>query len=120
MAPTAPGEPEAIEACAAAVMGRIRQDRLERRLYRRRRPWLAAAAAATLVISGGIAWRTMVNGGSETLLPVVEARQDVELQNSPPTVEVEMQGKEVRIYQFANEEDADSAVYLIIDPAMEL
>ena len=120
MAPAAPGEPEAIEACAAAVMGRIRQDRLERSLNRRRRPWLAAAAAATLVISGGIAWRTMVNGGSETLQPVVEARRDVEMQNSPPTVEVEMQGKEFRVYQFANEEDADSAVYLIIDPAMEL
>jgi predicted anti-sigma-YlaC factor YlaD len=120
MAPTAPGKPEAIEACTAAVMARIRQDRLERRLHRRRRPWLAAAAAATLVISGGIAWRTMVVGGSETLQPVVEAQLDAGLQNSPPTVEVEMPGEEVRVYQFANDADADTAVYFIVDPALEL
>jgi len=120
MAPAAPGEPEAIEACTTAVMGRIRQDRLERRLHRRRRPWLAAAAAATLVISGGISWRALVGGGSETLQPVVEARRDAEPQNSPPTVEVEMAGEEVRVYQFASEEDSDTAVYFIVDPALEL
>ena len=120
MAPAAPGEPEKIEACAVAVMGRIRQDRLESRLHRRRRPWLAVAAAAALVISGGIAWRTMVGGGSGTLQPVVEARRDAELQSSPPTVEVEMAGEEVRVYQFANEADSDTAVYFIVDPALEL
>ena len=120
MAPAAPGEPEAIDACTTAVMGRIRQDRLERRLHRRRRPWLAAAAAATLVISGGISWRAFVSGGSETLQPVVEARRDAELQNSPPTVEVEMAGEEVRVYQFASEVDSDTAVYFIVDPALEL
>jgi len=120
MAPAVPGEPEEIEACAVAVMGRIRQDRLERRLHRRRRPWLAVAAAATLVISGGIAWRTMVGGGSGTLQPVVEARRDTELQSSPPTVEVEMAGEEIRVYQFANEADSDTAVYFIVDPALEL
>jgi len=120
MAPAVPGEPEEIEACAVAVMGRIRQDRLERRLHRRRRPWLAVAAAAALVISGGIAWRTMVGGGSGTLQPVVEARRDAELQSSPPTVEVEMAGEEVRVYQFANEADSDIAVYFIVDPALEL
>jgi anti-sigma factor RsiW len=120
MAPAAPGEPEAIEACAAAVMGRIRQDRLERRLHRRRRPWMAVAAAATLVISGGIAWRTMISGGSGTLQPVVEGLRDAELQQSPPTVEVEMSGEDVRVYQFANDANADTAVYFIVDPALEL
>ncbi|MCJ7755726.1 MAG: zf-HC2 domain-containing protein [Thermoanaerobaculales bacterium] len=119
MAPAAPGEPEAIEACAAAVMGRIRQDRLERRLHRRR-PWMAVAAAATLVISGGIAWRTMISGGSGTLQPVVEGLRDAELQQSPPTVEVEMSGEDVRVYQFANDANADTAVYFIVDPALEL
>ena len=120
MAPSAPGEPEAVEACAAAVMSRIRQDRLERRLHRRRRPWMAAAAAAIMVLSGGLAWRTMIGGGSETLQPAVEAQLDPELQKSPPTVEVEMAGEEVRVYQFANDEDADTAVYFIVDPALEL
>jgi len=120
MAPVAPVEPEAIDACAAAVLGRIRQDRLERRLHRRRRPWMAAAAAATIVVSGGIAWRTVVGGGSGNLQPVLEAQRDAELRSSPPTVEVEMPGEEVRIYQFANDEDGATAVYFIVDPALEL
>ena len=120
MAPAAPGEPEAIEACATAVMGRIRQDRLERRLHRHRRPWMAAAAAAIMLVSGGVAWRTIIGGGSGALQPTVEAQRDSELQNSPPTVEVEMPGEEVRVYQFANDEDADTAVYFIVDPALEL
>jgi anti-sigma factor RsiW len=120
MAPAAPSEPEAVEACAAAVMGRIRQDRLERRLHRRR-PWMAAAAAAAImVVSGGLVWRTMTGGWSGTLQPAVEAQRAPELQNSPPTVEVEMPGEGVRVYQFANDEDADTAVYFIVDPALEL
>ncbi len=120
MAPVAPVEPEAIDACAAAVLGRIRQDRLERRLHRRHRPWMAAAAAAIIVVSGGIAWRTIVGGGSGNLQPVLEAQRDAELRSSPPTVEVEMAGEGVRIYQFANDEDGDTAVYFIVDPALEL
>ncbi len=82
--------------------------------------WMAVAAAATIVMSGGIAWRTMVGGGSGTSQPVADARRDAELQNSPPTVEVEMSGEEVRVYQFANDADADTAVYFIVDPALEL
>ena len=120
MAPAAPSEPEAIEACAAAVVGRIRQDRLERRLHQRRRPWLAAAAAAIMVVSGGLAWRTMTGGLSGTLQPVVEAQRNSDLQHASPTVEVEMAGEEVRVYQFANDEDADTAIYFIVDPALEL
>lgn len=120
MAPATPGEPGAVEACAAAVMGRIRQDRLERRLHRRRRPWMAAAAAAIVMVSGGLAWRTVIGGWSGTLRPAVEAQREPELQKSPPTVEVEMPGEEVRVYQFANDEDGDTAVYFIVDPALEL
>ena len=117
MAPAAPSEPEAVEACAAAVMGRIRQDRLERRLHRRR-PWMAAAAAAIMVVSGGLAWRTINTGG--TPQPTVEAQGDSVLQVAPPSVEVEMAGEDVRVYHFANDEDADTAVYFIVDPALEL
>jgi hypothetical protein len=51
---------------------------------------------------------------------VVEARRDAELLSSPPTVEVDMAGEEVRVYQFANEADTDTAVYFIVDPALEL
>jgi hypothetical protein len=100
-------------------MGRIRQDRLERRLHRRR-PWMAAAAAAIMVVGGGIAWRTVIDGGSGAPQPAVEVQQDPGLQISPPTVEVEMAGEGVRVYQFANDEDADTAVYFIVDPALEL
>jgi hypothetical protein len=120
MAPAAPAEPEAIEACATAVMGRIRQDRLERRLQRHRRPWLAAAAAAIILVSGGVAWRTTIGAGSGVFQPAVDALRDSELHNSPPTVEVEMPGEEVRVYQFANDEDENTAVYFIVDPALEL
>jgi anti-sigma factor RsiW len=120
MVPATPSEPEAIEVCTAAVVGRIRQDRLERRLHRRRRPWMAAAAATIILASGGIAWRTMIGGGIGTLEPAVEAQRGTEQRNSPPTVEVEMPGEEVRVYQFANEEDVNTAVYFIVDPALEL
>jgi len=120
MAPVAPVEPEAIDACATAVLGRIRQDRLERRLHRRRRPWMAAAAAAIMVVSGGLAWRSMIGGGSGTLQPAVEAQRGTEQQIAPPSVEVETAGEDVRVYQFANDEDGATAVYFIVDPALEL
>ncbi len=120
IAPAAPSEPQAVEACAAAVMGRIRQDRLERTLHRRRHPWMAAAAAAIIVVSGGLAWRGMIDGGGGTPQSTFESQRNPGLQISPPTVEVEMAGEGVRVYQFANDEDADTAVYFIVDPALEL
>jgi predicted anti-sigma-YlaC factor YlaD len=118
MAPAEPADPEAIEACTAAVMGRIRQDRFERRLHRRRRPWLAAAAAAVMVISGGLAWRTVSSVGN--LQPAVEAQRDSEQRIAPPSVEVETKGEDIRVYQFADDADGDTAVYFIVDPALEL
>jgi len=118
LAPAEPGDPEAIEACTAAVMGRIRQDRLERRLHRRRRPWLAAAAAAIMVVSAGLAWRTVSSVGNPQ--PAVEAQRDSQEQIAPPSVEVETAGEDIRVYQFANDEDGDTAVYFIVDPALEL
>jgi hypothetical protein len=35
-------------------------------------------------------------------------------------VEVDMNGDDVRVYQFATEEDTDTAVYFIVNPALEL
>jgi hypothetical protein len=35
-------------------------------------------------------------------------------------VEVEMAGEEVRVYQFATDGDTNTAVYFIVDPALEL
>jgi predicted anti-sigma-YlaC factor YlaD len=114
-----PAAAGSVEACAAAVTARIRQDRFERRLHHRRRPWLAAAAAAVMVVSGGLVWRAMV-GDEKTAGPAVETAQDLEPHISPPTVEVEMTGEEVRVYQFATDGDTNTAVYFIVDPALEL
>jgi len=117
MAPAVPAGPDEIAACTTAVIGRIRQDRLQRRLHRRRRPWLAAAAAAIMAVSAGLAWRTVSSVGD--LQPAVEAQRDPN-QNAPPSVEVEAAGEDVRVYQFASDEDGDTAVYFIVDPALEL
>jgi anti-sigma factor RsiW len=119
IAPAKPAAAESVEACVAAVTGRIRQDRVERRLHHRRRPWLAAAAAVVMVVSGGLAWRTMV-GGERTGNSAVETAQDLDARVSPPSVEVEMTGDDVRVYQFATDGDSDTAVYFIVDPALEL
>jgi anti-sigma factor RsiW len=110
--------PEKTEACAAAVQARIRQDRLLRRLQRRR-PWMAAAAAAVVVLSGGIAWRTMF-GPEGAGNSAVGTGQDLDSRVSPPSVEVEMAGDDVRVYQFATDGDNDTAVYFIVDPSLEL
>jgi anti-sigma factor RsiW len=119
IAPARPAVPESVEACVAAVTGRIRQDRVERRLHHRRRPWLAAAAAAVVAVSGGLAWRAMVGnegGGSSA----IGTARDIDQPVSPPTVEVEAMGDDVRVYQFATDGDDDTAVYFIVDPALEL
>lgn len=120
VAPAPVTDPAAVEDCVAAVTTRIRQDRFERRLRRNNRPWIAAAAAAIIVIGGGLTWRTVISGGGATPGRVIEASRDVEGQATPPTVEFEMPGEEVRVYQFATEGDDDTAVYFIVDPGLEL
>jgi anti-sigma factor RsiW len=109
-----------VEACAAAVTARIRQDRLQNRLNRRRLPWLAAAAATIVAVSGGLAWRVMTGGGEAILQPSADTLRKVEEQTIPPTVEVETDGDEVRVYRFTTDDDANTAVYFIVDPALEL
>jgi anti-sigma factor RsiW len=120
VAPAPATDPAAIEDCVAAVTTRIRQDRFERRLRRNSRPWIAAAAAAVMVIGGGLTWRTFISSDGATPGPAIEASRDVEGQATPPTVEVEMSGEEVRVYQFATDGDGDTAVYFIVDPTLEL
>ncbi len=51
---------------------------------------------------------------------LLDAVTNVEAEIAPPSVEVEMAGDDVRVYQFANEEDGDTAVYFIVNPALEL
>ena len=117
-APETAADPEAVEACAAAVTARIRQDRLASRLRGRRLPWMAAAAAAAMVVSAGVVWRATVGTDNAGLAPL-ETAQELEPIIAPPTVDVEAMGEEVRVYQFATDGD-DTAVYFIVDPALEL
>jgi stage V sporulation protein SpoVS len=95
-APETPVSQAEIEGCAAAVTAQIRQQRLARSLSRHRRPWLAVVPATA------------------------EVHLDDNARSVPPIVEVEMAGEDVRVYQFAVDEDDDTAVYFIVNPAMEL
>jgi predicted anti-sigma-YlaC factor YlaD len=119
MAESGPVDLARIEACAAAVTGQIRQQRLAGSL-RRRRPWLAAAAAAAVVLVGAGVWRLMPVDGDIGPAVAVAVSETSGTGAAPPSVEVEMAGDNVRVYQFAAEEDTDTAVYFIVNPAMEL
>ena len=110
-------DPAGVETCAAMVTAQIRQERLGRRLKRRRGPWLAAAAAALLVVLGTLAWRVVPGGGGA---PATLATGAASEEAAPPTVEVEMGGEGVRVYQFASDGDPDTAAYFIVNPALEL
>jgi hypothetical protein len=114
----APNE-ERVERCTQAVVSEIRQDRLKQRLGTRRRRWLAAAAAVLVAIVGGAVWRIADHYGEMTPSEVAEASRP-EHASPPPRVEVDMTGDGVRVYQFAEEDDGDSAVYFIVNPALEL
>ena len=112
-------DPERVEACVAAVTSQIRQQRLERRLRGRRRPWLAAAAAAALVAAGAIGWQLMPSAEAPQAPPLAEIEGADERVQQPPSIEVEMADETVRVYQFAADDD-DTAVYFVVNPAMEL
>ncbi len=109
-----------VEACTRAVLSQVRQRRLERRLGSRRRPWLAAAAAAVLALGAAAIWGvTGLVSAPEVATPapgfVGAAAHDA----PPPKVEVDMVGEGVRVYQFAQDDDADTAVLYIVNPALE-
>ena len=119
-APEMPVSEADVEGCAAAVTAQIRQQRLARSLSRRRRPWLAVAAAAVIMIAGGLSWK-VIHGGVEAPIPATaEVQLHDDARSAPPTVEVEMAGEDVRIYQFATDKDDNTAVYFVVNPAMEL
>ena len=73
-----------------------------------------------MVVAGGLGWRYLGGGGEGMPGPTIEASHEIEAQASPPTVEVEAPGEDVRVYQFAMDGDDDTAMYLIVDPTLEL
>lgn len=111
-----------VERCADSVATMIRQDRLQRRLRSPRRTWLAAAAAVLVVLTGSVLWRTTAHGpvgssATPTVGPVVAAATETA---PPPRVEVEMGEENLRVYQFSDAGDENTAVYFIVNEAMEL
>jgi len=119
-----PAEPDPVrvEGCAEAVLAQLRQQRLSRRLAPRRRRWLAAAAAVVVAVVGGTSWRLMRQDEETTPAGVgVQAVENVDRESvqPPPRVEVDMTGEGVRVYQFAQEEDDNTAVFFVVNPALE-
>ena len=72
MAESRPVDLARVEACAVAVTGQIRQQRLAGRLQRNRRPWLAAVAAVAVAVVGAAAWQMLPIAGDA--LPAVVTR----------------------------------------------
>ncbi len=109
-----------VEACAHAVAAQVRQARLARRLGGRRRFLLAAAAALAVVAGGAVTWR-LVEKSPEIPVPAsAVAHTESTVAPEPPTVEIDMAGEDVRVYRFATDENRDTAVYFVVNPAMEL
>jgi anti-sigma factor RsiW len=112
--------PARVDACTRAVLSQVRQRRLERRLGARRRPWLAAAAAAVLALGAAAIWGvTGLRPGPEPAAPAPGFVGAAVREVPPPKVEADMAGEGVRVYQFAQEDDADTAVLYIVNPALE-
>jgi len=108
-----------IENVTGAVLGQIRQERLERRLHRHRGRWLAAAAAIVMMVAGVTGWRFLSPDGGEVPPAIAEVSRTGE-SSPPPRVEVDMPGSGVRVYQYADQQDSDTAVYFIVNPSLEL
>ncbi len=106
---------ERVAACVGAVRALTHGERLRRDLGRRRRAWLAAAAAAVLAVAGVLGLRGPVPG--EDPAPGAGS-PEARVAEPAPEVDVETRGGEVRVYRYAV--DGDMAVAFVVDPSMEL
>jgi Rieske Fe-S protein len=87
---------------------------------KRRTPWLAAAAVSVVLVAGATIWQ-MTRGVDEAVSsPRAGTGEVVADPHMPPQVQVEMESEGVRVYKFADEGDGDTAVYYIVNPALEL
>jgi hypothetical protein len=107
-----------VAACARNVRALVHQQRLAHSLHRRAYRWLAVAAAVVVLLAGGMVWRSLrVAGTAPEAAAIVQTQETSPA--STPEIDVEMDGSDVRVYQFAVD-DPNMAVTLIVNPAMEL
>ena len=77
------------------------------------------AAVAVMVIGVGTVWRSTPEDEATAALGTAEQAEIGHDRQPPPSVQVEMANERVRVYQFAEDGDGDSAVYFIVNPALE-
>lgn len=105
-------------AFVAEVMAGVRQRRAERRAGGGpRRRWLAAAAAVAATISAALLFRTSLPSPAGTSLNRVAAG-GAEAVAQPALVEVE--GQDVRVYQFSASGEDPVRIAFVVDPQLEL
>lgn len=113
-------EPERVDECVAAVAAMVRQQRLRARLRPRRRPWLAAAAALLVTVAAAGLWRSASSPGLDRVpADDIMAAEELSPQPEAPQIEVDMDGEGVRVYHLAVEDDEETTVAFIVNPALE-
>ncbi|MBP1620970.1 MAG: putative zinc-finger [Acidobacteria bacterium] len=111
-----PGPTDDGDAFVAAVMGGLRQRRVERRLGGRSWRWLAAAAAVAAAFFAG----TRVPRGGEPVTSAAVPSTAAPAIRPAEGAFIEVEGKGVRLYQIGDPTAGDVAVAVVVDPTLEL
>jgi hypothetical protein len=99
----------------AEVLGGVHQRSLERRL-KRRRGWMAAAAAVVVAFVAGLFALT----GRDASAPVPGMARVASNHAASEPAFVEVEGSDVRVYQLAGTPPENVQVAFIVDPHLEL
>lgn len=111
-----------VERCVHDIGALIRHEKFKKRVRRPQRWWYASAAAVLLMISTSFFWAK--NDAPEPRLAASETQPtvgaEVNEQSQPPRMDVEMSHQGLRVYQYADAGDGNSAAYFIVDKDLEL